>query len=142
MEPLPVGANFKRGKILWELGLHIAGNPETPYGGNRDMCIVVGSGAGADFKPWLRMSTGSAVMAHAVANGEIEAAFAQRSADGVAKAAHKLKSSARSVGANELADLCLALETAGKADNWARIEKSAPRLSGSLRAVADYVNSL
>ena len=75
MEPLPVGANFKRAKILWELGLHIAGNPATPYGGNRDMCIVVGSGSGEDFKPWLRLSTGSAVMAHAVANGEIEAAF-------------------------------------------------------------------
>ncbi len=80
MEPLPIGANFKRAKILWELGLHIAGNPETPYGGNRDMCIVVGSGAGADFKPWLRMSTGSAVMAHAVAKGEIEAAFVNPSA--------------------------------------------------------------
>ena len=80
MEPLPPGANFKRGKILWELGLHIAGNPETPYGGNRDVCIVVGSGAGQAFKPSLRLSTGSAVMAHAVANGEIDAAFVNPSA--------------------------------------------------------------
>jgi TRAP-type uncharacterized transport system substrate-binding protein len=80
MEPLPTGANFKRGKILWELGLDIAGNPETPYGGNRDMCIVVGSGAGASFKPWLRLATGSAVMAHAVANGEIDAVFVNPSA--------------------------------------------------------------
>ena len=37
MEPLPRGANFVRAKMLWEIGLHIAGNPETPYGGNRDM---------------------------------------------------------------------------------------------------------
>jgi TRAP-type uncharacterized transport system substrate-binding protein len=80
MEPLPPGANFKRGKILWEIGLHIAGNPDTPYGGNRDMCIVVGSGAGASFKPWLRLSSGSAVMAHAVANGEVDAAFVNPSA--------------------------------------------------------------
>jgi TRAP-type uncharacterized transport system substrate-binding protein len=80
MIPLPNGANFKRGKILWEIGLHIAGNPETPYGGNRDMCIVVGSGAGESFKPWLRLSTGSAVMAHAVAKGEIDAAFVNPSA--------------------------------------------------------------
>ena len=78
--PLPPGANFKRGKILWELGLHIAGNPATPYGGNRDLCVVVGSGSGEGFKPWLRMSTGSAVMAHAVARGEIEAAFVNPSA--------------------------------------------------------------
>lgn len=80
MEPLPTGANFKRGKILWELGLHIAGNPDTPYGGNRDMCITVGSGSGESFKPWLKLSTGSAVMAHAVAKGEISAAFVNPSA--------------------------------------------------------------
>jgi TRAP-type uncharacterized transport system substrate-binding protein len=80
MEPLPVGANFKRAKILWELGLHIAGNPETKYGGNRDMCIAVGSGSGEDFKPSLRLSTGSAIMAHAVARGEVEAAFVNPSA--------------------------------------------------------------
>ena len=41
MEPLPVGANFKRAKMLWEIGLHIAGDPAIPYGGNRDMCIAV-----------------------------------------------------------------------------------------------------
>ena len=80
MEPLPKGANFKRAKILWELGLHIAGNPDTPYGGNREMCIVVGSGSGETFKPSLRLSTGSAVMAHAVARGEIQAAFVNPSA--------------------------------------------------------------
>jgi hypothetical protein len=80
MAYLPVGANFKRGKILWELGLHIAGNPETPYGGNRDMCIVVGSGAGESFKPWLKLASGSAVMAHAVARGEVTAAFVNPSA--------------------------------------------------------------
>ena len=80
MEQLPKGANFKRSKILWELGLHIAGNPATKYGGNRDMCIVVGSGSGEDFKPWLRLSTGSAIMARAVAKGDIEMAFVNPSA--------------------------------------------------------------
>ena len=80
MEPLPKGANFKRGKILFELGLHIAGNPDTPYGGNRDMCIAVGSGSGESFKPWLRLSSGSAIMAKAVAKGEIEMAFVNPSA--------------------------------------------------------------
>ena len=49
MEPLPKGANFVRGKTLWEIGLHIAGNPDTPYGGNRDMVITIGSGSGASF---------------------------------------------------------------------------------------------
>jgi TRAP-type uncharacterized transport system substrate-binding protein len=80
MEDLPVGANFRRAKVLWELGLHIAGNPLTPYGGNRDMCIVVGSGSGASFKPSLRLATGSAILAHDVVNGGIEMAFVNPSA--------------------------------------------------------------
>jgi hypothetical protein len=62
MEPLPKGANFVRAKTLWEIGLHLAGNPTTPYGGNRDMIITIGSGSGASFRPWLRLATGSAVL--------------------------------------------------------------------------------
>lgn len=69
MEPLPKGANFVRAKTLWEIGLHIAGNPETPYGGNRDMVITVGSGSGAQFRPWLRLATGSAILAEEVGKG-------------------------------------------------------------------------
>jgi TRAP-type uncharacterized transport system substrate-binding protein len=80
MERLPSGANFRRAKILWELGLHIAGNPLTPYGGNRDMCITVGSGSGEHFKPWLRFATGSAILAHEVVSGGIEMAFVNPSA--------------------------------------------------------------
>lgn len=75
MEPLPRGANFQRAKFLWEIGLHIAGNPQTPYYGNRDMCIVIGSGSGETYRPWLRMSTGSPIVAHAVARGELEMAM-------------------------------------------------------------------
>ena len=50
MEPLPKGANFMRCKMLWEIGLHIAGDPATPYYGNRDMCIAVGKGSGDAFR--------------------------------------------------------------------------------------------
>ena len=57
MELLPKGANFVRAKTLWEIGLQIAGNPATPYGGNRDMVITIGSGSGAVFRPWLRLAT-------------------------------------------------------------------------------------
>ena len=77
---LPKGANFIRAKFLWEIGLHIAGNPATPYYGNRDICITVGSGSGATYKPWLRMSCGSPILAHAVARGELEAAIVNPSA--------------------------------------------------------------
>ena len=75
MEPLPRGANFQRAKLLWEIGLHIAGDPKTPYYGPRDMCITVGSGSAETFKPWLRMSTGSPILAHAVCRGELEMAM-------------------------------------------------------------------
>ena len=75
MEPLPRGANFLRAKLLWEIGLQIAGDPATPYYGNRDMCIAVGSGSGESFRPWMRMSTGSPILAHAVARGELELAL-------------------------------------------------------------------
>ena len=75
MEPLPRGANFQRALMLWEIGLHIAGNPNTPYYGPRDMCIAVGSGSNETFKPWLRMSTGSPILAHAVCRNELEAAM-------------------------------------------------------------------
>jgi TRAP-type uncharacterized transport system substrate-binding protein len=80
MEPLPKGANFVRGKMLWEIGLHIAGNPATRYGGNRDLCITVGSGGQAQFKPWLRLASGSAIIAEDVIAGNIEMAFVNPSA--------------------------------------------------------------
>src|ERR1700751_6079230 len=66
--------------MLWELGLHIAGNPLTPYGGNRDVCIVVGSGSGDAFRPWLRIATGSAILGHAVVKGDVEKVFVNPSA--------------------------------------------------------------
>ncbi|OFZ72233.1 MAG: hypothetical protein A2W04_01335 [Betaproteobacteria bacterium RBG_16_64_9] len=75
MEPLPRGANFIRAKFLWEIGLHIAGNPLTPYTGPRDVCITVGSGSGEHYRPWLRMSSGSPILARAVAHGELEMAI-------------------------------------------------------------------
>jgi TRAP-type uncharacterized transport system substrate-binding protein len=80
MEPLPVGANFKRAKMLWEIGLHIAGDPAIPYGGNRDMCITVGSGGQADFRPSLKLASGSAIMAHDVVAGNVDMAFVNPSA--------------------------------------------------------------
>ena len=80
MERLPRGANFQRGLMLWQIGLHVAGDPNTPYYGNRDMCISVGSGSGENFRPWLRMSTGSPIIAHAVAKGDLEMSMVNPSA--------------------------------------------------------------
>ena len=79
----------------------------------------------------------------AAANGEeIREAWAARSADGVRVAAHKLKSSSRAVGANALADLCEALETAARSENLAEIDDLAPRLPDLLKKVVDYITAL
>jgi TRAP-type uncharacterized transport system substrate-binding protein len=80
MEKLPRGANFLRAKALWELGLNFAGDPAMPYGGNRDVCIAIGNGSGEAFRPFLRMATGSPILAHAVAKGSLEMAFVNPSA--------------------------------------------------------------
>jgi TRAP-type uncharacterized transport system substrate-binding protein len=75
MEPLPTGANFRRAKFLWEIGLDVAGDPAIPYGGNRDVQIVVGSGGQDHFKPFLTLGTGSAIIAHDVMKGTAGGGF-------------------------------------------------------------------
>jgi signal transduction histidine kinase/CheY-like chemotaxis protein/methyl-accepting chemotaxis protein len=73
---------------------------------------------------------------------EIKTAHQEHSTEGIKQAAHKLKSSARSVGANDLADLCLALETAGKNEDWKTIEDNVPSVDVVMEAVVSYINSL
>jgi len=75
MEKLPRGANFQRALMLWQIGLQIAGDPNTPYYGPRDICITVGSGSHENMRPWLRMSTGSPILAHGVCRGDLEVAM-------------------------------------------------------------------
>ncbi len=73
---------------------------------------------------------------------EIEAAYTKRSAEGVQAAAHKLKSSARAVGANALADVCSVLEQAGKENKRQDIEREVPKLAGKLGDVLAYIKDL
>lgn len=73
---------------------------------------------------------------------DLKAGHANKSAPDVKAGAHKLKSSARSVGANALADACLALETAGKEEDWKSIDKIAPTLDGLMAEINSYVQSL
>src|SRR2546421_10702575 len=74
-EAWPRGTISGRAKTFGEMGLHTGATPATPYGGNRDMIIAVGSGSGARFRPWLRLATGSAILAEEVASGGVELAF-------------------------------------------------------------------
>jgi TRAP-type uncharacterized transport system substrate-binding protein len=72
MDPVPRGANFARIKMLWEIGVHVASDPSARLTNNRDMCIVVGSGSSDKFQPSLRMATGSPLLAHDVARGDLD----------------------------------------------------------------------
>ena len=73
---------------------------------------------------------------------EIRKAIDNRSADGVGNAAHKLKSSSRSVGAMELADICETLESAGRRSDWDTIEEWAPKIPQIIQNVQEYVEGL
>lgn len=73
---------------------------------------------------------------------QINVAYAERSAKGIADAAHKLKSSSRSIGANELADLCQTLEDAGNIKNWDVINQAAPLLPSIIQEVIDYIRAI
>jgi len=73
---------------------------------------------------------------------EVNHGFDERNAETIAKAAHKLKSAARSIGANVLADHCLALESAGKNRDWPTIEATMPELNAESAVVLDYITAL
>ncbi|MBI3772642.1 MAG: response regulator [Gammaproteobacteria bacterium] len=74
----------------------------------------------------------------------LESAYTARQHGEIGALAHRLKSSARSVGANTLADCCLALEQSGKAGDWAEIDRQMAELPGlfaSVKAwIQDYVS--
>ena len=73
---------------------------------------------------------------------EIQAGWKERCAEDIKQAAHKLKSSAMSIGATELADVCQSLETAGKEEDWKLIDESVPNLDHLMGDVEGYINGL
>jgi len=73
---------------------------------------------------------------------EIVKAADVHSAKDVGAAAHKLKSSSRSVGARELGEVCQALEAAGHDADWDVIEALAPRLGNLFDDVKSYIDAL
>jgi len=70
---------------------------------------------------------------------EFDQAYRQHDIERVRFHSHKLKSSARTVGANSLADLCFALETAARNLNWAEINVLVSDLEPTLERVRGYV---
>jgi HPt (histidine-containing phosphotransfer) domain-containing protein len=72
---------------------------------------------------------------------EIETSYDRKDAKQMAFHAHKLKSSARAVGANHLADLCFAVSTAVRADNWDGVDDHVAGMRPALAGVREFVNS-
>ncbi|MFM8354803.1 MAG: Hpt domain-containing protein, partial [Gammaproteobacteria bacterium] len=60
---------------------------------------------------------------------------------GLAAAAHRLKSSARLVGAGALADLAAALEHAGSVGSGAEVHVDAPRLYAEMDRVLEWIRA-
>ena len=69
-------------------------------------------------------------------------ALDERAAVEVKAQAHKLKSSSRSIGADQLADLCRDLEQAGADEDWESISRLAESISPAFRAVRSYITAL
>ena len=72
----------------------------------------------------------------------LEAAYGQRDAEKVSFHTHKLKSSARTVGADDLADICFALEVAGRNTDWSEIDSLFVGLRPAMKRVKDYIDNL
>ena len=73
---------------------------------------------------------------------ELRSACQAGQAQAAGAAAHKLKSSARSVGALALGELCAEMERAGKAGDMQALNALLPRFEAELGAVDTYIDSL
>ncbi len=73
---------------------------------------------------------------------EIMAGYQDHDGPTVGAAGHKLKSSSRAVGANQLAEVCADLEKAGKSDDWPNIDQAIAKLEHHMADVTAYIKSL
>jgi len=69
----------------------------------------------------------------------LRAAYDNRQSGEVGALAHRLKSSARMVGAHALADCCLVLEKAGKSDDWPVIDENITALPNYFDGVKSWI---
>lgn len=72
---------------------------------------------------------------------DLKEAYASQDLATVSEHAHKLKSSARTVGANMLADCCLALEEAGKADDHPLADNHMSNFSTLFQQVQTWIEN-
>ena len=73
---------------------------------------------------------------------ELKAACKNRQAAQAGALAHKLKSSARAMGALALGELCAAMELAGKSGDTKALAVLLPRFETEMAAVDEYLGSV
>ena len=71
---------------------------------------------------------------------EINNAFKEKNTDQIIFSSHKLQSSARLVGAENLADLCLALEKSARNDDWPVMNNLCTELQTAMEQVVKHIN--
>ncbi len=73
---------------------------------------------------------------------EIHDAYSAGELKQIGALGHKLKSSARTIGANALADLCNELEKSGKAEEQEAVDRLLPSLTPKFEAVREFIDNL
>ena len=71
---------------------------------------------------------------------ELKQAFEEGCSDGVKSLAHKLKSSSRTVGAEELGDLCQILESSAPGRDWTLIDSQQLAVQKALAQVVNFIH--
>ena len=112
-------------------------NPEVPYPVDEQ---VLSKTIGND-KNRVREMLGYFTQSSRKIVTEMNLAFVAHSAAGIRNAAHKLKSSARTIGANALADICVLLEEAGKKDDWNAITSNHPLIENLFADVEVFIKN-
>ncbi len=73
---------------------------------------------------------------------QIDSAFVRREPEDIIELAHKLKSSARTIGANVLSDISAELESAGKSEDWGKIEVLSADLVSAFEPVKEHIEQM
>jgi TRAP-type uncharacterized transport system substrate-binding protein len=86
MEPQPElrrgapNAAMIRNVMMSEIALAISDTAKARANTTRTLYVAVGSGAGEQFRPWLRLTDGSPLLAHAIVRGDLDVTFMNPSA--------------------------------------------------------------
>ncbi|PSJ17605.1 Hpt domain-containing protein [Nitrosomonas supralitoralis] len=72
---------------------------------------------------------------------EMKVAHAEKDLSALGRLGHKLKSSARTIGALSFADLCEALEQASADNNWLDVETILAKISSLLKRITEQLEN-